>query len=80
MKPKVSVIVPIYNAEEYLAQCIESVLAQTLKEIELILIDDGSTDESLKICNAYSETDNRIQVFSNRNVGQGLERDRKSVV
>ena len=62
MKPKVSVIVPIYNAEEYLAQCIESVLAQTLKEIELILIDDGSTDESLKICNAYSETDNRIQV------------------
>ncbi|EPD59552.1 glycosyltransferase family 2 protein [Faecalimonas umbilicata] len=75
MKPKVSVIVPIYNAEEYLAQCIESVLAQTLKEIELILIDDGSTDESLKICNAYSETDNRIQVFSNRNVGQGLERN-----
>ena len=75
MKPKVSVIVPIYNAEEYLAQCIESVLAQTLKEIELILIDDGSTDGSLEICNAYSENDNRIKVFSNKNVGQGLERN-----
>ena len=75
MKPKISVIVPIYNVEKYLKKCVDSLLSQTLKEIEIILVDDGSTDESLKICNAYSETDNRIQVFSNRNVGQGLERN-----
>ena len=75
MSPKVSVVVPIYNAEKYLVQCIESVIAQTLKEIEILLIDDGSTDQSLKICNEYSKKDSRIQVFSNKNIGQGLERN-----
>ena len=50
MRPKISVIVPIYNAELYLEQCIESVLNQTLRDIELLLIDDGSTDNSFLIC------------------------------
>ena len=55
MKPKISVIVPIYNAELYLEQCIESVLNQTLRDIELLLIDDGSTDNSLQICEKYKK-------------------------
>ena len=75
MSPKVSVVVPIYNAEKYLVQCIESVIAQTLKEIEILLIDDGSTDQSLKICNEYSKRIVELQVFSNKNIGQGLERN-----
>ena len=53
MRPKISVIVPIYNAELYLEQCIESVLNQTLRDIELLLIDDGSTDNSFLICEKY---------------------------
>ena len=50
---KVSVVVPIYNAEKYLKQCLDSIINQTLKEIEIILIDDGSTDGSADICKEY---------------------------
>ena len=75
MNPKISVIVPIYNAELYLEECIHSVLNQTLRDIELLLIDDGSTDGSFRICEEYSKKDNRVQVFRNKNVGQGLERN-----
>ena len=50
---KVSVVVPIYNAEKYLKQCLDSIVNQTLKEIEIILIDDGSTDGSAEICRYY---------------------------
>ena len=75
MRPKISVIVPIYNAELYLEQCIESVLNQTLRDIELLLIDDGSTDSSFLICEKYKKRDNRIQLYTNKNVGQGLERN-----
>ena len=50
---KVSVIVPIYNAEKYLKQCLDSIVNQTLEDIEIILIDDGSTDGSAEICKAY---------------------------
>lgn len=55
MNPKISVIVPIYNAELYLEECIHSVLNQTLRDIELLLIDDGSTDGSFRICEEYSK-------------------------
>ena len=55
MRPKISVIVPIYNAELYLEQCIESVLNQTLRDIELLLIDDGSIDNSFLICEKYKK-------------------------
>lgn len=75
MKPKISVIIPIFNAESYLNQCIESIVSQTFKEIEILLIDDGSTDNSLKICLEQAENDKRIRVFSNHNCGQGLERN-----
>lgn len=74
-KVKVSVIIPVYNVEKYLDRCVQSVLNQTLKEIEIILIDDGSTDSSLTICNKYAEKDSRVQVYSNKNIGQGLERN-----
>ena len=57
---KVSVIIPIYNTEEYLAKCLESVLKQSLKEIEIICINDCSKDESEKIINRYKEQDERI--------------------
>lgn len=69
MRPKISVIVPIYNAELYLEQCIESVLNQTLRDIELLLIDDGSTDNSFLICEKYKKRDNRIQLYTNKKCG-----------
>lgn len=53
MKEKISVIVPVYNVDDYLGNCIDSILKQTYPNLELILVDDGSTDKSLKICNKY---------------------------
>ena len=61
--PLISVIVPVYNAEKYVSSCIDSILAQTFTNFELILIDDGSTDKSGQICDCYSIIDNRIKVF-----------------
>ena len=58
--PKVSVIIPVYNAEKYLHQCLDSVVNQTLREIEIICVDDGSTDGSAEILKSYAENDNRI--------------------
>ena len=69
--PKVSVLVPIYNVEKYLNQCIDSILSQTLKDIEIILLDDGSTDSSPKICDEYSTKDKRIKVIHKENSGYG---------
>ncbi len=70
-KPKVSVIIPIYNVEQYLDECLNSVINQTLKEIEIICVNDGSTDNSLQIIQKYQETDDRIIVISNENNGYG---------
>lgn len=61
--PLVSVIVPIYKAEKYLNKCIDSLLAQTFTDFEILLIDDGSPDESGKICDLYAEMDQRVRVF-----------------
>ena len=55
--PKVSVIVPVYNAEKYLPKCVDSICAQTLQDIEIILVDDGSTDRSPCICDGYAAAD-----------------------
>lgn len=66
-QPIVSIIVPVYNAEKYLHECIKSILSQTLKEFELILVDDGSTDSSGDICDAYANKDNRIVVIHTPN-------------
>lgn len=57
---KVSVILPVYNEEQYIRQCLDSILTQTLKDIEIICIDDGSTDNSLQILQDYAKQDERI--------------------
>jgi len=67
--PAVSVIVPIYNREKYVARCIESILRQTFLDIELILVDDGSKDGSLAICEKYAKKDGRIVVLHKENGG-----------
>ena len=72
----VSVIIPIYNVEKYLAACIESVQKQTYHNLEMILIDDGSTDGSGKICDEYAKTDNRITVIHQVNHGISQVRNR----
>ena len=65
--PKVSVIVPVYNAEKYLSECVDSILGQTLKDIEVILVDDGSTDSSPEICDLYILNDSRVKVIHKPN-------------
>ena len=73
---KVSVIVPVYNAEKYLNKCLDSLINQTLKDIEIIVIDDFSTDNSLKILEDYAKNDNRIKLIKQReNCGQGTARN-----
>lgn len=66
---KLSIIVPVFNNEQYLNICLKSILSQTFQDFELILIDDGSTDSSGDICNQYAELDNRIKVFHKSNAG-----------
>ena len=61
---KVSVIVPVYNVEEYLEKCLDSVIGQTFEDIEIICVNDGSTDNSLYILNDYEKKDNRIKIIS----------------
>lgn len=69
---KVSVIVPVYNREKYLHQCVDSIVAQTLEEIEIILVDDGSTDSSPSICDEYAAKDSRVKVIHKKNEGMGV--------
>lgn len=69
MEPLISVIVPVYNAEKYLNECIRSILNQTLKNVELLLVDDGSTDHSGEICDRYAKQNRRIRVFHKKNQG-----------
>lgn len=72
---KISVIVPVYNVKKYLEKCVESLLSQSLDEIEVILIDDGSTDGSGSICEKYKNIDKRVYVVHKENAGQGLARN-----
>ena len=71
----VSVIIPVYNTEKYLRNCIESVISQTYKNLEIILVDDGSPDNCGKICDEYAKTDLRIKVFHNENGGLSRARN-----
>lgn len=73
--PKVSVIVPVYNQEPVLTKCIDSILCQSLSDLEIILVNDGSTDGSLKICRLYEERDHRIQVIDQPNSGVAAARN-----
>lgn len=71
----VSVIVPVYNVRPYLSECLDALIEQTYRTLEIILIDDGSTDGSTAICDAYAEQDDRIQVIHQANHGQGAARN-----
>lgn len=73
--PKVSVVIPIYNSAEFLKECLDSVLAQTLKEIEVICVNDGSPDNSLDILQDYERKDSRVKVISQENQGAGAARN-----
>ena len=74
-KPKVSVVIPVYKVEKYLQRCLDSVINQTLKDIEIILIDDGSPDNCGRICDQYSEKDSRIKVIHKKNEGVSAARN-----
>ena len=71
----ISVIVPVYNVKNYLDRCIESILSQTYKKIEVLLIDDGSKDGSGEICDEWQTRDSRIQVFHKKNGGASSARN-----
>lgn len=73
--PKVSIIVPVYNTEKYLKQCIDSIISQTLKDIEIIIIDDGSAQECASFCDELAKSDSRIQVIHKENGGLGFARN-----
>lgn len=73
---KISIIVPIYNVEKYLKECIDSIINQSFKDIEIILINDGSTDNSLNIMQKYAKTDSRIIIINQKNMGQGNARNK----
>lgn len=76
MPPCISVIIPVYNAEKYLRECLDSVCDQTFQEIEIICVNDGSTDKSLEILTEYKEKDNRIQIVNQSNAGAGAARNK----
>ncbi|MBT6715512.1 MAG: glycosyltransferase, partial [Elusimicrobiaceae bacterium] len=71
---KISIIVPVYNSERYLAKCLDSLVGQTLKDIEIILINDGSTDGSAKIIETYAKKYRNIVVINQKNQGTGVAR------
>ena len=75
MENKISVIVPIYNVERYLRQCLDSIVGQTYRNLEIILIDDGSPDSCGAICNEYAERDNRVTVIHKQNGGLSAARN-----
>lgn len=73
---KVSIIIPVYNTSQYLPECLDSLINQTLKDIEIICIDDGSNDSSPEILNKYAKKDDRIKVIQQKNQGQSVARNR----
>ena len=75
MNKKISVIIPVYNTSKLLRRCLDSVINQTYKNLEIILINDGSTDDSLSICKEYSQNDSRIILIDKENEGGGKARN-----
>ena len=76
MSPKVSVIIPVFNAEEYVGECLDSVISQTIGDIEIIVVNDGSTDNSIQIIREYEKSDYRIVVIDKENEGAGPSRNK----
>lgn len=74
--PKISVIIPVYNAEKYLEKCLDSILQQTFREIEVICVDDGSQDASKQILRRYASQDARVIVVEQKNMYAGVARNR----
>lgn len=72
---KITIIIPVYNVEKYIDRCIESITRQTYRNLEIILVDDGSPDHCPQICDEYAKKDNRIKVVHKKNEGQGLARN-----
>lgn len=75
MKEKVSIIVPVYNTEKYLKECVDSILRQSYKDLEILLVDDGSQDRSGQICDEYASSDSRIVVIHQKNQGLSVSRN-----
>ena len=73
--PKISIIVPVYNMEKYLRQCVDSILAQSYENLEIILVNDGSRDGSGSLCDAYAAKDSRIRVIHKENGGLSSARN-----
>lgn len=73
--PKISIIVPVYNVENYVSKCIESIINQTYKDVEIIIVNDGSTDKSGDICDYYSKKDARIILIHQENQGLSMARN-----
>lgn len=71
----ISIIIPVYNVENFLSKCLDSLIVQTYKNIEIILVDDGSTDSSYSICNEYLSKDKRIKIFHKKNEGVSIARN-----
>ena len=74
--PLISIIVPVYNVKNYLEKCLQSICGQTYKNLEIILIDDGSSDGSGELCDLFAQRDGRIRVFHQANAGQSAARNR----
>ena len=74
-QPLISVIIPVYNVEDYLRECLDSIVNQTFKDIEIICVDDGSTDNSLKILQEYKEKDSRFTILTQKNLYAGVARN-----
>ena len=75
MSGKVSVIIPVYNGEKTIEKCINSIINQSYKDLEIIIVNDGSTDNTYEICQKYSQKDDRIQVINQENKGVCLARN-----
>lgn len=75
MNPKISIIVPVYNVERYLDRCMQTLLGQTLRDIEIIMVDDGSPDSCPQMCDEYAKRDSRIKIIHKANAGLGYARN-----
>ena len=73
--PLISVIIPVYNSEDYLGRCLNSVCGQTFGNLEIILVNDGSNDNSVEICSEYAQKDKRVQLINQQNRGSAEARN-----